>query len=115
MLFYVSLLFIFTWPYLFFATKRWAVVKVDWAFSKKDAYATVSERRWFEIWKSCIKKAVLAKRQGLLTEEDLRIANAPEQEFRSGHEGLDTAVGFLGAGLQAYNQVNRQLGWGGDC
>jgi hypothetical protein len=120
MIFYITLLFIFTWPYLFFATKRWAVIKVDWAFSKTDSqgrktYATVSEKKWYATWAGCIEKAVLQKRQGILTEEDLAKANAPEQEFRSGHEGVDTAVGLFGAGLQAYNQVNRSLGWGGDC
>lgn len=121
MIFYLTLLFIFTWPYLFFATKRWAVIKVDWAFSRTDAtgdnkrYATVSEKKWYATWAGCIEKAVLQKRQGLLTEEDLAKANAPEGEFRSGYEGVDTAVGFFGAGLNAYNQVNRSLGWGGDC
>lgn len=121
MIFYLTLMFIFTWPYLFFATKRWAVIKVDWAFSRVDEggdrrkYATVSEGKWFATWAGCIEKAVLQRRQGMLTEEDLAKANAPEREFRSGNEGVDTAVGFFGAGLNAYTQVNRSLGWGGDC
>ncbi|QDS75234.1 hypothetical protein FKW77_000409 [Venturia effusa] len=121
MIFYLTLLFVFTWPYLFFATKRWAVIKVDWAFSRTDAnggnkrYATISERAWYAVWAGCIEKAVLQKRQGLLTEEDLARANSTEQEFMSGHQGVDTAVLFFGAGLNANSQVNRSLGWGGDC
>ncbi|KAE9984687.1 hypothetical protein BLS_001682 [Venturia inaequalis] len=93
MIFYLTLMFVFAWPYLFFATKRWAVVKVDWAFSTTEAtedgspyerYATISEKKWFAMWAKCIEKAVLQRRHGVLTEEDLARANAPEREFGSG-------------------------------
>src|ERR1700712_2530710 len=36
-IFYLTFLWIFTWPYLFFATKRYAVVNAVWPFSKTDS------------------------------------------------------------------------------
>lgn len=90
MIFYITMLWLFTWPYLFFATKRWAVVKIDWPFSVLNddgdrIYITVSESQWFGIWSKAIEKAVLMKKQGALTQLDLN--PALEQEFRSGHDG----------------------------
>jgi hypothetical protein len=120
MLFYISMLWLFTWPYLFFATKRWAVVKVDWPFSRitesgERCFTTISENQLFEKWAKTVEKAVLTKQQGTLTEEDLHRPDQPQEAFRSGHDGVDRAVNFLGAGITAFNEVNRQLGWGGDC
>ena len=114
------MLWLFTWPYLFFATKRWAVVKVSWPFSTIDEngetnFTTISERQWFNIWAKTVENAVLRKMKGTLTEQDLLRAGETEDEFQSGHAGFDRTASFLGAGLRAFNQVNRQLGWGGDC
>jgi hypothetical protein len=120
MIFYLTMLWIFTWPYLFFATKRWAVVKVTWPFSYvmedgSRCFTTISEKVWFAQWAKTIEKAVLEKQQGVLTEEDLQRAVLPQEEFRSGNEQIDRAANFVGAGLRAFSDVNRQLGWGGDC
>jgi len=119
-IFYFSMLWLFTWPYLFFATKRWEVVKVDWPFSMvnesgETLYAKISERQWFARWAQAIERAVLSRKQGCMTEEDVQRPIEPIQEFRSGNEGVDGAVNFLGAGIRAYGEINRQLGWGGDC
>lgn len=119
MLFYISMLWLFTWPYIFFAEKRWAVVKVDWPFSRVTenglrCYTTISEKDLFQKWSKILEKAILSRRQGTLTEEDLHRPNEATQDFRSGHDGIDQAVNFLGAGVRAYSEVSRQLGWGGD-
>jgi len=58
---------------------------------------------------------VLERKQGTLTHRDVAHARTEPQEFRSGNQHVDTAVGFLAAGLRAVNEVNGQLGWGGDC
>ncbi|KAF1983676.1 hypothetical protein K402DRAFT_338062 [Aulographum hederae CBS 113979] len=121
-LFYFSMLWILTWPYLFFATKRFAVVRTEWPFSQIDAngnkvYATVSEDQWFQKWKDLIKAAVIERAQGFLTEEDfarfLQICEPGPVE--SGNTHVDRVGNFLSAGARAYREVNRQLGWGGDC
>jgi len=120
MIFYASFLWLLTWPALFVGTKRFHVVSAEWPFSRVDEhgrkrYATISEDMWFERWRVCIERAVLAKRVGFVTEEDMGRAYEPEREFRSGNGTVDAAVGFLSAGVRAYTEVNRQLGWGGDC
>jgi hypothetical protein len=119
-LFMITFLWLFSWPYLFFATKRWAVVKINWPFSVvNDAgercFTSISERQLFEKWAKVIEKAVLEKKQGALSEEDFNNLDRPQPTFQSGHSEVDRAVSFLSAGARAYNEVNRQLGWGGDC
>jgi len=120
MLFYVSMLWIITWPVLFFMTKKYDVVRVDYPFSKKDEdgctkYATISEQQWLERWKNPIAKAVMDKRQCTLTEPDLlRDSNESNRLRATGNQTADTVVNLVHAGLQVYNEVNRQVGWGYD-
>lgn len=116
-LFYVSMLWIFSWTYLFFATKKYAVVKAVWPFSVTDldgrrCYATMSEGEWFTRWQKAIEKAVLQKQHTTLTEEDL--ARVDDAVTQTGNAVLDSAIGFVGASVRAYQEVNRQVGWGYD-
>lgn len=110
MLFYFTLLFIFTWPYLFFRTKKWEVVTATWHMSKieggRKVYASMSEDRWYNTWARCISKAVLERRQGTLDQGDLMREDEPIRE------GL---AGFVQQGVEAMGVVNRSFGWGGDC
>ncbi|KAF2424880.1 hypothetical protein EJ08DRAFT_689437 [Tothia fuscella] len=120
MIFYITFLWLFTWPYLFFAEKRWSVVKVDWPFSVKNefdmnCYTSISEQQLFQRWAKALETAILGKKQGTLVEEDLHRVDEPTAAFQSGHSDVDRAVSFIGAGIRGYNEVNRQLGWGGDC
>ncbi|KAJ3567021.1 hypothetical protein NPX13_g6918 [Xylaria arbuscula] len=119
-LFYLTLTFIFTWPYLFFRTKRWEVVVVDWAFSRIDQFGTreyvsISEDQWYNLWGYAICKAVLEKRQTRLDQADLRRAHEADPAFNTGSTTVDGALGLFRASMNAMNEVNRQLGWGGDC
>lgn len=117
----LTAMIIFTWPYLFFATKRYEVVTVDWPFSRttsegRKEYVSLSEDQWYNMWARAITKGVLGKRQGTLDQEDLRQAEGAEPTFEStGNTTVDGALGFVRAGITAMNHVNRQLGWGGDC
>ncbi|KAI1802662.1 hypothetical protein F4811DRAFT_387996 [Daldinia bambusicola] len=120
MLFMVTLLFIFTWPYLWLRTKRWEVAIADWHFSRilddgTKEYVSVTEDQWFNMWGRAIHKAVLRKRQGLLDQNDLARAHEPEPAFDSGNGAVNGAVNLFRAGISAMDEVNRQLGWGGDC
>lgn len=118
--FYVTFLWLITWPYLFFATRKWAIVSVDWPYSVTDeygvkTYASISEEEWFGKWAKCIKGAVLAKKKGTLTGHDLVASEVPEPPFRSGSAAIDRVVEVFGAGIRGAREVRRQWGWGGDC
>jgi hypothetical protein len=120
LLFLITFLWIFSWPVLFFWTKKYSVVKSAWPFSKEGedgrrVYATMSEKQWYSRWATAIEKAALAKRQDLLTEEDLATGNEQPPAVNSGNQVVDQAIGLLGAGIRAYHEVNRQVGWGYDC
>jgi len=115
-----TLMFIFTMPYLFLRTKRWEVIRSEWYFSRLRSdgtkeYVSLSEDNWYNLWGRALNRAVLEKRQATLDQQDLITAEGPEPTFNTGHQVVDGALGFLQAGVSAMNQVNRQLGWGGDC
>jgi len=119
LLFLISFLWIFAWPILFFWTKKYSVVKSAWPFSKegeygRKVYATMSESQWYNRWAKTIEKAALAKRKDVITEEDLAAVDQPAPAVNTGNQVIDQAVGFLGAGVRAYQEVNRQVGWGYD-
>ncbi|KAI8947782.1 hypothetical protein F4801DRAFT_559253 [Xylaria longipes] len=119
-MFILTLTIIFSWPYLFFRTKRWEVVVADWPFSRIDEsgnkeYVSISEDQWYNLWAQAIYRAVLEKRQTLLGQPDLRRAHEAEPAFDTGNTSVDGALGLFRAGIHAMNEVNRQLGWGGDC
>jgi hypothetical protein len=131
-IFYLTFLWIFTWPYLFFATKRYAVVKADWLFSSVDEngtkkYATISEEEWFERWHVGIRRLALDKYQGAAAYAHLqgvidRPADPPMPgRIATGHAGVDNAVGLLQQGFRVASVLSRgdpmgalQNGWGYD-
>lgn len=132
--FYLTFLWVFAWPFLFFATKRYAVVRAEWPFSMTDAhgqkiYTTVSEEQWFERWHVALRRLVLDRFEGEANEEMMRgVISRPEDPpmpgtIRSGHAGIDNAVGILTQGFQVAralsngDNLGRGLpgGWGYDC
>ncbi|KAI1113247.1 hypothetical protein F5Y14DRAFT_224019 [Nemania sp. NC0429] len=119
-LFILTLTFLFSWPYLLLRTKRWEVAVAEWPFSRVDEfgnkeYVSISEEQWYNMWAQAICRAVLEKRQTLLDQSDLRRAHEPGPVFNTGNTNVDGALGLFQAGVHAMNEVNRQLGWGGDC
>ncbi|KAF2198353.1 hypothetical protein GQ43DRAFT_443425 [Delitschia confertaspora ATCC 74209] len=133
-IFYLTFLWIFTWPYLFFATKRWAVVKADWPFSAPNGsgtktYTTISEEQWVDKWNVGIRRLVLDRYQGEATEEQLvGVIARPEDppmpiqmpNIRVG-SGINGALGALQQGFQVANALSRgnlpgasNAGWGYD-
>ena len=131
-IFYLTFLWIFTWPYLYFATKRYAVVRAEWPFSVSDAhgnktYTTVSEEQWFEKWHVGIRRLVLDRFEGEASDSMLSgVIARPEDPpmpgtVRTGHEGVDSAVGMLTQGFQIARSLSSgniggsvQTGWGYD-
>lgn len=115
----LTLMLVFTWPYLFFRTRRYEVVTSCWHFSRLGdhgtEYVSLSENQLYNLWARAISRAVLDKRQTVLDQEDLRAAEGAAPTFHSGSGSVDDAVGLLQAGISAMNHVNRQFGWGRDC
>lgn len=112
--------FLLTWPYLFFFTKRWEVAIAEWPFSAvaddgTRSYVSISEEQWYNLWARAICKAILEKRQTTLDQADLQRAEQPVPPLNTGHAGVNEAAGIVRAGIGAMNEINRHLGWGGDC
>ncbi|KAI0158027.1 hypothetical protein GGR52DRAFT_184680 [Hypoxylon sp. FL1284] len=119
-LFMLTLMFIFSWPYLWLRTKRWEVAIAEWPFSRMaegggKEYVSISEDQWYNMWGPAICKAVLGKRQCELSQSDLRSAHEAEPAFNTGNTTVNGALDIFRAGMSAMNEVNRHLGWGGDC
>ncbi|CZT14753.1 uncharacterized protein RCC_00713 [Ramularia collo-cygni] len=130
-IFYLTFLWIFTWPILLFTTKRWSVYQVEWRFSRSvqddnnrrnKVYATISEAAWVKRHANLIKSMVLDKFHGDATDLPL---DADEQRRSSsrgvpqtGNANVDTAVSFLQGGLGVWNSLNGRggdaYGWGED-
>lgn len=116
-MFYLSFMWLFAWPFLFFRTKKFEVAVAEWPFSIEEAdgrkrYVSMSEDHIYNLWGRAVSRAVLDKRQGTLDQEDLIASQtAPEEAFGAVLEG---APRFLREGINAITAVNRQLGWGGD-
>lgn len=132
-IFYLTFLWIFSWPILYFATKRYAVVKAYWPFSTTDEngnkqYTTVTEEQWFEKWQVGIRRLVLDRFQGEASEGQLvgvmaRPADPPMPgTLVTGHAGIDNAASLLQQGFQVASAITRgdnlarglQGGWGYD-
>ncbi|KAJ0307555.1 hypothetical protein COL516b_004176 [Colletotrichum fioriniae] len=127
-LFYLTFLWVFAWPYLFFRTKRFEVVEAEWAFSRRRRdpqtgaaggreYVSLSEVDLYNMWGRAISKAVLERRQGELDQRDLRDAEGRQDtSFEDVLAGIDqeTTRGLVRAGVSAMNVVNRHFGWGED-
>jgi hypothetical protein len=132
-LFYLTFLWLFTWPALFFMTKRYAVVRAEWPWSITDAngrktYTTVSEEQWFEKWNVAVRRLVLDRYQGEAAEHMMQgVIDRPNDPpmpgtVNTGHVGIDSAVGILTQGFQVARAIQSggnigrgvQGGWGYD-
>ncbi|KAK4217539.1 putative abc transporter protein [Rhypophila decipiens] len=112
---YITFLWIFTWPYLFFRTKVFEVVSSDWPFSTttedlQTRYVTISEAQWYNMWGRAIHRAVLERRQCTLDQQDLATAEVPNPVWGNNNAGVD----IIRAGIGAMNEINRTVGWGYD-
>lgn len=109
-----TLTFIFTVPYLFFRTKRFEAVFVDWPFSRpardgstQREFVSLNEDQLYGLWGAAIRTAVINRRQCVLDQQDLVNSHAQNQGEQPG--GIH---GLVAAGIQAMNVVNHQFGWG---
>lgn len=127
-LFYLTFLWIFTWPYLWFVTRRWEALVSQFPYSCSPEcgnrkFTTKSEKEFFEEWRLSLRRAVLGKRQGwideeykLTTEEAIRQAgpNGMDRNILTGNVIADGALGFLHHAVTVRNDVAIAGGWGAD-
>jgi hypothetical protein len=133
--FYLSFLWIISWPVLFFLTHKYEVVKVVYPYAnvateeEGDRQCTVqSEVVWFHRWESAIKRAALARMDctSRPLDEDYRNATAnadargviqslvQREVPTTGNAVADSALGFLTEGLRVAQDWSVSHGWGHD-
>ena len=120
--FYLSFLWLFSWPVLFFATKRYSVVRAEWPFSAqrsgRKVYTTVSEEQFVDKWGEAIKRLAVDRYQGLASEEMMQGVAARDEGVRgqgpliTSQEGVNNAVGLLAQGFQVARALSSGSGRG---
>ncbi|KAM3084418.1 hypothetical protein ACMFMG_001477 [Clarireedia jacksonii] len=134
--FYLTFLWLVSWPTLFLLTRKYEVVKVRFPYADRledgdgDRKCTViSEVDWFNLWSSSIQRAALArmKCEDRSLDESYRLATAaadargqaasanPPSQPRTGNSFADAALGVLGQGLRVAEAWNSNREWGYDC
>ncbi|RVD82581.1 uncharacterized protein DFL_007003 [Arthrobotrys flagrans] len=117
---YLTFLWIITWPILFFMTRNYNVVRSVWPMSAVDVNGRrrvkMTEDQWFEYWRPAIRRAVLGRRQGKVTEQDLielaQEAGMPRMQFRTGSQFMDNMLGGAVDFFGAVGDQRRAFGWG---
>lgn len=114
---YLTFMWLLTWPFLFFATKKFEVVTSDWHFSKiqddgTKRYVSMSEDHWYNTWARAIHNAVMLKKQTTLDHSDLVASHSAAPTAID--QALESAPSFVRSGVQMFTAVHRSLGWGGD-
>lgn len=129
--FYLTFLWIVSWPILFLVTKKYEVVKVVYRYADRpvddggERVCTVmSEGEWFQRWESAVQRAAVSRMicKDRCLDEEYRLATAradsrgtqPREQIRTGNSFADGAISFLGEGLRVAEGWNAQRGWGGD-
>ncbi|KAK5685547.1 hypothetical protein LTS10_003628 [Elasticomyces elasticus] len=126
-IFYFTFLWIFTWPILFFCTKRWDVYRVRWCWSwpagepggtRWKVYARITEDDWIAKHQNLIKNLVLDRFQGDATDLPVEVEErSTRQPTQTGNAHVDAAASLFREGLSAWNSVSggrNSGGWGGD-
>ncbi|KAF4465920.1 hypothetical protein FALBO_7234 [Fusarium albosuccineum] len=134
--FYLTFLWIFSWPILFFSTKKYHVVRAEWPFSQVDAqgqkrYTTVSEEQWISRFGPAIRQLCLDRYEGLAGDSYLNqvLDRGETRQSNEGQIDARAALGVASAAFQGgrFNAVsgasslmrfvggaNDQVGWGFD-
>ncbi|PQE12434.1 ABC transporter protein [Rutstroemia sp. NJR-2017a BVV2] len=134
-LFYLSFLWIISWPILFFLTRRYEVVKAFYQYADKpvgDEYGrkptVLSEQEFFNHWEAALRRAVVGRlvRKDACLDDEYRIATLQEEVARgqaaarilnggtTGSILADGIIGIIGAGTEFGREYNNAVGWGYD-
>ena len=127
-IFYLTFLWIFAWPYLWFVTRRWEVLISQFPYScspdcEDRKFVTKSEKAFFEEWRPSLRRAILGKKQGWIdeeykfaTEDALRQAgfNGIHRIPATGNAVADGTLEFLHHAVTAQRDIAMAGGWGAD-
>jgi hypothetical protein len=119
------MLWIFSWPVLWLLTSRYEVVTSEWPYALIDEhgqkrYAVASEEDWYLRYAVVIRRSLLMRRQGWITDEDLRLwesgissgTSAPVSAAES--RALGFACGLAHGIVNAARDLDAIRGWGAD-
>jgi hypothetical protein len=119
------MLWILTWPILWFLTRRYEVVTSAWPYALIDEqgtkkYAVASEEDWYRRYAVAVRRSMLMRRQGWVTDEDLRLletgissgATAPISAAEA--QVLGFARGLAPGVMGAARDLDAIRGWGAD-
>lgn len=135
--FYLTFGWIFTWPLLWFFTRRYHVVETYWRYSTRSAdynpdgraqrVAVHEEEEWLMAWGPAIKRAAKARRHGFVTAHDIDEMDRAELEGqtgavrpppKTGNSTIDGALGFIAGVGSIANDIRLSrseiIGWGGN-
>ena len=124
--FYLTFLWLFSWPYLLLVTRRWAVVTIQFAYSccidncgNRKFTGGKSEEAFFREWRESVRRAALGRLQGWVDEEYRLQTEILEQSAgrgmeRTGNAVVDGAVGLLQQAAQWSRDGAVRGGWGAD-
>jgi hypothetical protein len=131
--FYLTFLWVVSWPILFFLTRKYEVMKVSFPYANIPAdqpgprdCSVMTEVAWFNLWQSAIKRAALARIvcNDTCLDDDYRVATAkadargasqsPRELPRTGNAFADEALGVFSQGLRLAESWNASRGWGAD-
>jgi hypothetical protein len=121
--FYLTFLWIFVWPYLFFATKRYEVVtavfpyRIDPERNRAPKALVQDEDAFFNEWKEALTRAVVGQHQGwvdaIFREETLQMIRRGDGRVTVPSTGNNLGGLFVGAVSLALGMPIR-TGWGAD-
>lgn len=128
LIFYITFLWVFTWPYLWFMTRRYHVATMTWRMSRPmqdesgetRRECVLTEEEWIRRCGPAIKRAARARKIGSLSAEDVAAAWVG----LSGDAGVRVPApcySGLSRGRHNYTEWkalrspgNQALGWGGN-
>jgi hypothetical protein len=121
---YVTFLWIFTWPYLFFATKKWEVVtavfpyRLDPERNRVAKPLVQSEAAFFQDWKESLRRAVISQHQGWVdgiyreeTGQLIASGNPIQMTVQNSRHSLG---GFITGAVSVAIGAPLGTGWGAD-
>ncbi|KAI9644968.1 hypothetical protein NHQ30_007003 [Ciborinia camelliae] len=134
--FYLTFLWVFSWPILFFVTRRYEVVKAIYQYADRPAGVGVSSRKatvqsedeYVNHWEAALRSAILGRmiKTDSCLGEDYRVQVLQEAVARgqaaalllqghgTGNSFADGVIGVMGAATTLVGEYNDARGWGYD-
>ncbi|KAF4552042.1 Hypothetical protein D9617_11g008890 [Elsinoe fawcettii] len=126
-LFYLSFLWVVSWPVLFLLTKKYEVVSAVFEYraggTRYGEVAVQDEMEWFAQWERSIQRAAWGRvrgeidwryRQGTGDMDDRAAMGQARVQMMTGNAAVDGLAQAVGMGFEAMGHWDRNMGWGRD-